>query len=79
MLILTTETFPGKEIIEVKVLVKGGTVRCKHIGKDIDASFKNLVGEEMTGYTKILTEARQIAIGRMVDYATSKVQMPLFQ
>lgn len=45
MLILTTETFPGKEIIEVKVLVKGGTVRCKHIGKDINASFKNLVGE----------------------------------
>ncbi|MBU3106427.1 heavy metal-binding domain-containing protein [Clostridium gasigenes] len=72
MLILTTETFPGKEIIEVKGLVKGGTVRCKNIGKDIGASFKNLVGGEMTGYTEMLTEARQIAIGRMVDDATAK-------
>ena len=71
MLVLTTETIPGKGIQEVKGLVKGSTVRCKNIGKDITASFKNLVGGEMTSYTEMLTEARQIAIGRMVDEAES--------
>ncbi|UXZ08690.1 heavy metal-binding domain-containing protein [Clostridium perfringens] len=71
MLVLTTETIPGKGIKEVKGLVKGSTVRCKNIGKDITASFKNLVGGEMTSYTEMLTEARQIAIGRMVDEAES--------
>ena len=71
MLVLATETIPGKGIKEVKGLVKGSTVRCKNIGKDITASFKNLVGGEMTSYTEMLTEARQIAIGRMVDEAES--------
>ncbi|WP_283719302.1 heavy metal-binding domain-containing protein [Clostridium perfringens] len=71
MLVLTTETIPGKGIKEVKGLVKGSTVRCKNIGKDITASFKNLVGGEMTSYTEMLTETRQIAIGRMVDEAES--------
>ena len=69
MLILTIENIPGKEIKEIKGLVKGSTVRCKNIGKDITASFKNSVGGEMTGYNEMLTEARQIAIGRMVDEA----------
>ncbi len=71
MLILTVENVPGKEIKEIKGLVKGSTVRCKHIGKDIGASFKNLVGGEMKGYNEMLVEARQIAIGRMVDEATA--------
>lgn len=69
MLLLTIENVPGKEIKEIKGLVKGSTVRCKNIGRDIGASFKNLVGGEMTGYNDMLTEARQIAIGRMVDEA----------
>ena len=69
MLILTIENVPGKEIKEIKGLVKGSTVRCKNIGRDIGASFKNLVGGEMSGYNDKLTEARQIAIGRMVDEA----------
>lgn len=69
MIILTIENVPGKEIKEVKGLVKGSTVRCKNIGRDITASFKNLVGWEMSGYNDMLTEARQIAIGRMVDEA----------
>ena len=71
MIILTIDTVPGKNIVEVKGLVKGSTVRCKNVGRDIAASFKNLVGGEMTGYNEILTEARQIAIGRMVDEATA--------
>ncbi|MBC5629412.1 YbjQ family protein [Clostridium sp. NSJ-6] len=69
MIILTTDTVPGKEIVELKGLVKGSTIRCKNIGRDITASFKNLVGGEMTGYNDMLIEARQIAIGRMVDEA----------
>ncbi|GAA0682437.1 MULTISPECIES: heavy metal-binding domain-containing protein [Clostridium] len=72
MLIVTTDNIPGKEIVEVIGLTKGSTVRCKNIGRDIGASFKNLVGGEMTGYNEMLIEARQIAIGRMVDDATAQ-------
>ena len=72
MLIVTTESIPGKEIIEVKGLVKGSTVRSKNIGKDIGSSFKNLVGGELNSYNEMLTEARQIAIGRMVEDAKEK-------
>lgn len=69
MLVLTIDNVPGKQILEVKGLVKGSTVRCKNVGKDIMSSFKNLVGGEMEAYNEMLIEARQIAIGRMVDDA----------
>ena len=72
MLMVTTDSVPGKQIVEVKGLVKGSTVRSKHIGKDISASFKTIVGGELNGYNEMLIEARQIAIGRMVEDA--KVQ-----
>ena len=72
MLIVTTESIPGKQIIEVKGLVKGSTVRSKNIGKDIGSSFKNLVGGELNSYKEMLTEARQIAIGRMVEDAKAQ-------
>lgn len=52
--------------------MKGSTVRSKNIGRDIGASFKNLVGGELTGYNEMLTEARQIAIGRMVEDAKAQ-------
>lgn len=71
MIILTIDSVPGKEIKEVKGLVKGSTVRCKNIGRDIMTGFKNIVGGEMDGYNEMLTEARKIAIGRMIDEATS--------
>ncbi|MGL5378478.1 YbjQ family protein [Clostridium sp.] len=72
MIILTINDVPGKTITDVKGLVKGSTVRSKHIGKDITASFKNIVGGELTGYNEMLDEARQIAIGRMVEEAEAK-------
>lgn len=72
MLIVTTKSIPGKEIIEVKGLVRGSTVRSKNVGKDIGASFKSLVGGELSGYNEMLTEARQIAIGRMVEDAQAQ-------
>lgn len=71
MLIVTTDSIPGKEIVEVKGLVKGSTVRSKHIGKDISASLKTIVGGELNGYNEMLIEARQIAFGRMADEAQS--------
>lgn len=72
MLIVTTETVAGKEILEVYGYVKGSTIQSKHLGKDIGASFKGLVGGELTSYNEMLTEARQIAIGRMVEDAEKK-------
>jgi len=71
MLMVTTDSVPGKQIVEVKGLVKGSTVRSKHIGKDISASFKTIVGGELNGYNEMLIEARQIAIGRIADEAKS--------
>lgn len=69
MLIVTTDTIVGKEIMEVKGLCKGSTVRSKNVGSDIGASLKGLVGGELNGYNDMLVEARQIAIGRMVEDA----------
>ncbi len=70
MLMVTTDSIVGKEIVEVKGLVKGSTVRSKHIGKDIGASLKTIVGGELNGYNEMLIEARQIALGREADDAT---------
>lgn len=72
MLIVTTDTIPGKEIVEVKGLCKGSTVRSKNVGSDIGASLKGLVGGELNGYNDMLVEARQIAIGRMVEDAEAQ-------
>lgn len=72
MLVLTTNDVPGKKITKVVGLVKGSTIRAKHLGKDIGAGFKHLVGGELTGYGEMLTEARQIAIGRMVEEAENQ-------
>lgn len=68
MLLLTIDYVPGKEI-EVLGLVKGTTVRSKHLGKDFMSGMKTLVGGEITAYTEMLNEARAIAVKRMVDEA----------
>ena len=69
IIITTLEGVPGKEIIEHFGLVQGSTIRAKHVGKDIMASFKNLVGGELRGYTALLQEARKEAVGRMIEQA----------
>ena len=66
MLLLSIEYVPGKEI-EALGLVKGTVVQSKNFGKDFMAGMKTLVGGEITGYTEMLIEARQIAVKRMVD------------
>ncbi len=63
------ETVPGKRIVEFYGVVSGSTVRAKHIGKDILASLKNIVGGELSSYTELLVEARQEALRRMVAEA----------
>lgn len=69
-LILTNlETVPGRTIVEHYGLVAGSTVRAKHVGRDIAASLKNLVGGELRGYTELLQESRAEATARMVAQA----------
>ena len=66
MILVNTETIPGMRIVQVKGIVQGNTVRAKHVGRDIAASFKNIVGGELKGYTELLTEARREALRRMM-------------
>ncbi len=68
MLIATINTIPGKNV-EVLGLVQGSTIQSQHLGKDIGAAFKNLIGGELTNYNKMLTEARNIALDRMSEQA----------
>ena len=70
IIITTLEGVPGKEIIEHFGLVQGSTIRAKHVGKDIMASLKNLVGGELKGYTELLQEARKEAVERMIEQAS---------
>ena len=61
-----TQTVPGREMVEILGIVTGNVVQTKHLGKDIMAVLKSVVGGEIVGYTEMLTEARQKAISRMV-------------
>ena len=70
MLLITLNYVPGKEI-EALGVVKGTTVQTKNFGKDFMSSMKTLVGGELSAYTEMLNEARQIATKRMVDEAES--------
>ena len=68
MILVNTDYITGKEL-EMLGMVSGSTVQSKHIGKDIAASFKTLVGGELTGYTEMMNEARTVALKRMVAWA----------
>lgn len=69
MIVVNTETIPGYVVRQTLGLVQGNTIRAKHVGRDIAAGFKNLVGGELKGYTELLTEARRQAIERMLAQA----------
>jgi len=69
MILATTETIPGKRIGTVLGLVRGNTIRARHLGKDIAAAFKNLAGGEITDYTKMMAESREQALDRMIEDA----------
>lgn len=69
MIITTSETIPGKEIIEVLGISRGSTVRARNLGRDIFAGFKNLVGGEIHEYTELQAQAREQALERMISDA----------
>jgi uncharacterized protein YbjQ (UPF0145 family) len=71
VILSNTEVVPGKQITSFFGLVSGSTVRAKHIGKDIMAGFKNIIGGELKAYTQLISEAREDAIARMVQEAES--------
>jgi uncharacterized protein YbjQ (UPF0145 family) len=65
MFITNTEDIPGKRIVACHGVVSGSTVRAKHVGRDIMAGLKNIVGGELKGYTELLIDAREQAFERM--------------
>ena len=69
MIITSTPEIPGKKIKKILGIVQGSTVRSKHVGRDIAAGFKSMVGGELKGYTEMLKESREESYNRMVNNA----------
>ena len=69
MLLSTTDTIAGTKIVKHLGLVKGNTIRARHIGRDILAVLRNIVGGEIADYTKMMAESREQAIDRMIEDA----------
>ena len=72
MIIVTTADVKGKRVVKVLGLAKGNTVRARHVGQDIVAFLKNIVGGEVGNYTKLLAESREQALDRMIADAQSQ-------
>jgi len=72
MIVVTSDAIAGKKVVKTLGLVKGNTIRARHVGKDILAGLKNIVGGEIEEYTKLMAEAREQAIDRMVAAAESQ-------
>jgi uncharacterized protein YbjQ (UPF0145 family) len=71
MIVSNLELIPGRRIVAHYGIVQGSTVRAKHVGRDIFASLKNIVGGELKGYTELMQEARDEAVERMIAEARS--------
>ncbi len=69
MIMVTCDEIPGKRIIKTLGLVRGNTIRARHVGRDIMAMLRGVVGGEITDYTKMIAEAREQALDRMVTEA----------
>ncbi len=69
MIVTTTNEIAGYRIVKTHGLARGNTLRARHIGRDIMAALRGLVGGEITDYTKMLAEAREQALDRMVEEA----------
>lgn len=72
MIVTTSDTIPGREIATTFGLCRGNAIRARHLGKDIMAGLKNLVGGEMHEYSKLLAETREQALDRMIEDARAK-------
>lgn len=66
MITATTETVPGKRVVRVLGVARGNTIRARHMGRDLLAVMRNLVGGEILEYTKLMGEAREQAVDRMI-------------
>lgn len=71
MIVVTTNDLSGYQVVQVHGLVRGNTIRARHLGKDITAILRNVAGGEITEYTKMMAEAREQAIDRMLEEAES--------
>jgi uncharacterized protein YbjQ (UPF0145 family) len=71
ILLATTDDLPGHSVVRVIGVVRGNSVRARHVGRDVLALFRNVVGGEIRDYTKLLAESREQAIDRMVEQAVS--------
>jgi uncharacterized protein YbjQ (UPF0145 family) len=69
MIVSTTDSLPGRRIVRILGLVRGNTIRARHIGRDIQAVIRNIAGGEIREYTKMLGESREQALDRMTDEA----------
>jgi uncharacterized protein YbjQ (UPF0145 family) len=67
----TTETIPGHTVVASHGLVRGNTIRARHLGRDISAALRSIVGGEISDYTKMMGEAREQALDRMLEEACS--------
>jgi len=72
MIITTTDAIAGKKVVRTLGWVKGNTIRARHIGKDIVASLRGIVGGEIVEYTKMMAEAREEAMARLVEDAEAQ-------
>jgi len=71
MILVTTDNIPGRTIKKTLGLVRGNTIRARHVGHDISAALRNLVGGEIRDYTKMMAESREQALDRLVEEAES--------
>jgi uncharacterized protein YbjQ (UPF0145 family) len=71
MIVTTTEEIPGRKIVKVIGIVRGNTIRARHLGRDILAGLRNVVGGEVGDYTKMMAESREQALDRMREEAKS--------
>jgi uncharacterized protein YbjQ (UPF0145 family) len=69
MIVSTTDSLPGRRIVRILGLVRGNTIRARHLGRDIQAVIRNIAGGEIREYTKMLGESREQALDRMTDEA----------
>jgi len=68
----TTDTIPNKKVTQILGIAKGSTIRARNVGRDIGASFKNLIGGEIKSYTSMIQQSREEAFNRMINDAQEK-------
>jgi uncharacterized protein YbjQ (UPF0145 family) len=71
MIVVTSDSIPGRRVVKTLGLVKGNTIRARHVGKDVLAGLKGLVGGEISEYTKMVAESREQSLDRLVEEAES--------